>query len=54
MNLISKLLLAPVLAGVAGYAFAGEAVVASEPGTLTLLGLAGVVVAVAAIRRRRK
>ena len=54
MNIFSKLNLTLVLASLAGPAFAGTFVQVSEPGTLTLLGLAGVVVAVAVIRRRRK
>jgi hypothetical protein len=54
MNIIGRLVLAPALAGWAGTALAGEFVAVSEPGTLTLLGLAGVGVAVAIIRKRSK
>ena len=55
MNIISKLNLALVLSGLAGTTFAaGEIPAVSEPGTLTLLGLGGVVIVVSALRRWRK
>lgn len=54
MNIRSRLLAVAVLAGLAETAFAGEIHQVSEPGTLTLLGLAGVVAVVTVIRRRRK
>ena len=54
MKITNKLMLAAVLASLAGPAFAGRPIEVSEPGTLALLGLAGVVAAVTAIRRRRK
>lgn len=49
-----SIILATLVLSFAGPALAGRPVEVSEPGTLTLLGLAGVVVAVATIRRRRK
>ena len=54
MRIISKLNLAIVCATLVEPAFAGRPIEVSEPGTLTLLGLAGVVASVVAIRRRRK
>jgi hypothetical protein len=47
-------ILAMLVVYFAGPALAGRPVEVSEPGTLTLLGLAGVVVAAATIRRWRK
>lgn len=54
MNTVSKLISGVVLASLAGVASAGRPVSVSEPDTLALLGVAGVIAAVAAIRRWRK
>ena len=54
MKNTSKLMFALVLGALAGPALAGGTVTVSEPTTLSLLGLAGVVAAVIAIRKRRK
>lgn len=55
MKIISKLNLALILAGLSGSTLAaGEIPAVSEPGTLTLLGLGGVVIVVSALRRWRK
>lgn len=54
MKSTSKLITGLALSSLAWPAFAGFSTAVSEPDTLTLLGVAGVVVAIAAIRRRRK
>ena len=46
-------ILALILALLAGQAFAGETFAVSEPGTLSLLGLAGVIVVAVALRKWR-
>jgi hypothetical protein len=54
MKIIGKLIPGFVLACLTGPALAGAVVAVSEPGTLTLLGLGAVVVAVTVIRGQRK
>lgn len=54
MESIRKLILALITGCLAGPVLAGEPVPVPEPGILALLGLGGIVVAVAAFRNRHK